>query len=451
MARPLVVHPGPPLGGESRPPGDKSITHRAYLLGLLAGGETLVRHPNVGEDCEATLRCVQALGAKVEVGPGVVRLVGTDGRLRSPDTTLDCGNSGTTLRLLAGVLASQPFEATLTGDDSLRHRPVDRVIAPLRRMGATLSARQDDRLPPLVVRGGSLEPCPAEFFVRPTPSAQVASAVLIAGLQATGRTTVRTVAGARDHTVHLLRQFGAPVEYPEPRAGAETRSITVTGPVRLRGCEVQVPGDFSAAAFFLAAAAISPGVRIRCTGVNLNPTRVGFLSVLESMGSCVDVEPTEDVRSGEPRGTVTLTGPALLQPADIGPDRVPGLVDEIPAWAVVASAARGVSRLRGAAELRVKECDRLSVLAEGLRVLGVQVEEYPDGLDIHGGPVGGGLVRAYGDHRIAMAFAVLGTRASGPVTVDDASCIATSYPGFVDDLRSLGGMVEEPLAGGGTR
>lgn len=451
MAHPLVVSSGPLLGGELRPPGDKSITHRAYILGLLAVGETVVCHPNAGEDCEATLRCVQALGAQVEAGPGVVRLVGTGGRLRAPDGPLDCGNSGTTLRLLAGVLATQPFAATLTGDASLLRRPVDRVIAPLRAMGARLSASEDDRLPPLVVQGGPLKPCPGEFFVRPTPSAQVASAVLIAGLHATGRTTVRTVAGARDHTVHLLRQFGAPVDCPGPRTGDESRSITVTGPARLRGCEVQVPGDFSAAAFFLAAAAISPGVRIRCTGVNLNPTRLGFLSVLELTGSYVDFDPAGEVRSDEPRGTITVTGPAVLQPADIRPDQVPRLVDEIPAWAMVASVARGVSSLRGAAELRVKECDRLSVLAEGLRVLGVRVEEFRDGLDIHGGPVSGGTVRCHGDHRIAMAFAILGTRAASPVTVDDATCIATSYPGFVDDLRSLGGVVQETQAGGEAR
>jgi 3-phosphoshikimate 1-carboxyvinyltransferase len=428
-----------------RPPGDKSITHRAYILGLLAEGETVVHHPNMGEDCGATLRCVQALGAQVEVGPGVVRIAGTGGRLRAPDRPLDCGNSGTTLRLLSGVLAAQPFEATLTGDASLRGRPVDRVIAPLRRMGATMRASEGDRRPPLVVRGGRLDPCPEEVFRRdPTPSAQVASAVLIAGLHAAGRTTVHTAVGTRDHTVHLLRQFGASVEYPEPGAGAESRAITVTGPVRLLGCEVQVPGDFSAAAFFLAAAAIAPGARIRLTEVNANPTRTGFLTLLGRMGSQVDGELRDDPRSGETCGTITLTGPAVLRPVDIEPARVPSLVDEIPTWAVVASVASGVSRLRGAAELRVKESDRLSAIAEGLRALDVRVEEFPDGLDIQGGAVGGGRVRVRGDHRIAMAFAVLGTRASGPVTVDDATSIATSYPGFVDDLRALGGRVEEP-------
>jgi 3-phosphoshikimate 1-carboxyvinyltransferase len=450
--RPFVVHPGPPLRGELRPPGDKSITHRAYVLGLLAEGETVIHHPNAGEDCEATLRCVQALGAEVEAGPGVVRLVGTGGGLRAPDRILDCGNSGTTLRLLAGVLASQPFEATLSGDESLRRRPVDRVIAPLRAMGATLSASGDDRLPPLVVQGGPLKPCPEEFFLsRPTPSAQVASAVLIAGLHATGRTTVHIAAGVRDHTVHLLREFGVPVEYANPGTGAESGSIAVTGPARLRGCDVQVPGDFSAAAFFLAAAAISPGARIRCTAVNLNPTRTGFQRALAVMGSHVDLTVTDGLRSGEALGTITVTGPAALQPMDIEPASVPGLVDEIPVWAALASVARGVSRLRGAGEVRLKESDRLSVLAEGLRALGVRVEEFPDGLDIHGGPVAGGTVRSHGDHRVAMAFAVLGTRAAGPVTVDDVSCISTSYPGFVDDLRSLGGVLEELQAAGGAR
>jgi 3-phosphoshikimate 1-carboxyvinyltransferase len=447
MARPLVVHPGPPLGGTLRPPGDKSITHRAYLLGLLAEGETVVHRPNEGEDCRATLRCVEALGAEVAAGPGVVRIVGTGGRLREPDGVLDCGNSGTTLRLLAGVLATQPFEATLTGDASLRGRPVDRVIAPLRAMGAAMSASAGDRLPPLAVRGGDLKPCPGEFFVRPTPSAQVASAVLIAGLRATGRSAVRVVPGARDHTVHLLRQFGVPVEVSEPGAGAAFTSIAVTGPARLRGCQVQVPGDLSAAAFFLSAAAGSPGAQITCTGVDLNPTRLAFLEILARMGAQVDRTGPGDGRSGEPSGSITVTGAAALQPVDIGPDRVPGLLDEIPAWAMAASAARGASRLRGAAELRVKESDRLSVLAEGLGALGVRVEELPDGLDIHGGRVGGGTVQAHGDHRIAMAFAAAGTRAAGPVTVDDATCIATSYPGFVDDLRALGGVVEGSAAG----
>ena len=438
MAHPLVVQPGPPLGGKLHPPGDKSITHRAYILGLLAEGETLVHHPNVGEDCEATLRCVQALGAEVGIGSGIVRIAGTGGRLRAPDGPLDCGNSGTTLRLLAGVLASQPFEFTLSGDDSLRRRPVDRVISPLRAMGATLSGRDGDRLPPLIVRGGPLN---GTCFPHPTSSAQVASAILLAGAQARGATSIRTAAGVRDHTSRMLRRFGVPVEEQLQAGGA--RLVSVAGPAHLRGCSLRMPGDFSAAAFFLAAAAACPGARITVAGVGLNDSRIQLLDTLKQMGAGVDLGPIRIV-DGEPVGEVTVTGPEELRPSEITPQQVVRLVDEIPAWAVVASAARGTSRLRGAEELRLKESDRLHALAEGLRVLGLQVEELPDGLDLQGGPVGGGFLRACGDHRIAMAFALLGSRATGRVTVDDGSCIATSYPGFSEALRSLGGQVEAP-------
>jgi len=347
VARPLVVHHGPPLGGKSRPPGDKSITHRAYILGLLAEGETVIHHPNVGEDCEATLRCVEALGAQVEVGSGIVRLVGTGGRLRAPDGTLDCGNSGTTLRLLAGVLASQSFEATLSGDESLRRRPMDRVIEPLRAMGATLSGRDGDRLPPLVVRGGPLK---GMCFPHPTSSAQVAGAILLAGVQAHGPTAVRTSGGVRDHTSRMLRRFGVPVEEQLQPGGV--RLVSVAGPARLRGCSLRVPGDFSAAAFFLAAAAACPGARITISGVGLNDSRIQLLDTLKQMGAVVDLGPIA-IEDGEPVGEVTVTGPEELHPSDITPLQVVRLVDEIPAWAVVASAARGTSRLRGAEELRL--------------------------------------------------------------------------------------------------
>lgn len=440
MARPLIVHPGPPLGGTLRLPGDKSITHRAYLLGLLAEGETVVLHPNDGEDCKATLRCVRALGARVEARPGIVRISGTAGRPCAPEGVLDCGNSGTTLRVLAGVLAAQPFEATLSGDESLQQRPMERVIVPLRAMGATLSGREGDRLPPVVVRGGALK---GVRFPQTTSSAQVASALLLAGVQAGGPTFVRTSGGLRDHTARMLRRFGVPVDEELQPGGAML--VSVTGPAHLQGCSLRVPGDFSAAAFFLAAAAACPGARVTASGVGLNDSRIQLLDTLRQMGASVDLGPVA-IEDGEPVGEVSVTGPGELRPSDITPLQVVRLIDEIPAWAIVACAARGLSRLRGAEELRFKETDRLHALAEGLRVLGVQVEEFPDGLDIHGGPVGGGRVRAFGDHRIAMAFAVLGTRATGPVTVDDATGIATSYREFADDLRSLGGVIDEPPA-----
>ena len=432
---PLTVGPGPPLAGRVLPPGDKSITHRAYVLALLAEGDTVVRGPNPGEDCRATLRCVESLGARAQAGADTVRVSGTGGRLRQPDRLLDCGNSGTSLRLLAGVLAAQPFESTLTGDASLCRRPVGRVIEPLRRMGATLRAEDGDRHPPLVVRGGPLR---GLTLTEPTSSAQVASAILLAGLQARGSTTVLTSQGVRDHIAGLLEGFGVPVEVL--RTGGEPMRVSVEGPARLRGCSLSVPGDFSAAAFFFAAAAACPGARVTVAGVGLNRSRIELLGRLAGMGAGVEVVPA-GARGAEPVGDVTVTGARELRPDDVPPGNVIGLLDEIPAWAIAASAARGVSRVRGAAELRVKESDRLQALAGGLRGLGVQVEETPDGLDIHGGSVGGGTVHSRGDHRIAMAFALLGTRAAGPVTVDDATCIATSYPGFVDDLRSLGGRV----------
>jgi len=278
-------------------------------------------------------------------------------------------------------------------------------------------------------------------FPHATSSAQVATAILLAGVQASGPTSVRTSWGVRDHTSRMLRRFGVVVQEQLPPGG--TRLVGVAGPTRLHGCSVRVPGDFSAAACFLAAAAACPGARVTASRVGLNESRIQLLDTLRQMGAAVHLGPIA-IEDGEPVGEVTVTGPQELRPADITAWQVARLVDEIPAWAVVASAARGTSRLRGAEELRLKESDRLHALAEGMRTLGVHVEEFPDGLDIEGGPVGGGLVRALGDHRIAMAFAVLGTRASAPVTVDDASCVATSYPEFCVALRSLGGRAEEP-------
>jgi 3-phosphoshikimate 1-carboxyvinyltransferase len=436
--RPLVVHPGPPLAGSIRPPGDKSITHRALLCGLLADGTTFIEGANPGEDCLATRRCAEALGAVVEGPLETPQVRGAAGRLSAPAAPLDCGNSGTTLRLLAGVLAGQPFEAVLGGDASLSARPVDRVIEPLRRMGATLTAREGDRLPPLTVRGGPLR---GMTFTHPTASAQVSSAILFAGVQATGPTGVTTAAGVRDHTVRILPAFGVPVEQRERSCGP--LEIRVSGPCRLRGCRVRVPGDFSAAAFLLAAAAATPGSRVQVKGVGLNETRIRLLEVLQDMGASVEVSGVGRLGE-EPVGDVTVGGPAELSAGYIPADRAVALLDEVPAWAIAASAARGRSRLRGADELRVKESDRLGALAEGLGALGVRVEETSGGLDIVGGPVSGGTVDARGDHRIAMALALVGLRATGPVRVEDAGCVATSYPAFAEDVRSLGARVEEP-------
>ncbi len=435
----LTVHPGPPLAGRFEPPGDKSITHRAYLLGLLGEGETVVENANPGDDCERTLACAASLGAAVAREGGRVAIAGRGARLSEPDRVLDCGNSGTTLRLLAGALAPQPFLAVLCGDASLHRRPVGRVITPLRLMGAWLAARDGDRLPPLVVRGGALRPI---TYAAPVASAQIASCVLLAGLSAPGETAVELPGAARDHTERMLRAFGAEVTV-SPRAGSGPR-IAVRGPAPLRGTRVRVPGDFSAAAFGLAGAAARPGASVTACNDLLNPTRIAFLDVLERMGARVErTGLTED--AGEPRGDVTVTGPERLHGFDIPEEWVPRMIDEIPAWAIVACAARGRSRLRGAAELRLKESDRLRALAENLGSLGAVVTEREDGLDIEGGPLRGGTVAAGHDHRIAMAFAVLATLGREPIFIDDAASIATSYPAFAPTLEALGGRIEREL------
>lgn len=440
---PLTVHPGPVLSGTLRPPGDKSITHRVIILGVLAGGATRIENPNPGEDCASTLACLRAMGARVSTNAGgALSIEGGSGVLTEPEGILDCGNSGTSLRLLAGALASQRFLAVLTGDASLRRRPVDRVIEPLRRMGARLSARGGDRLPPLVVQGGALRPI---RYRLPVDSAQVATAILLAGLAAPGTTSVELRA-ARDHTERLLPAFGVPVVWGEPdQTGVVSRSIT--GPARPTGIHLRVPGDFSAAAFFLAAAAARPGSRVTAEGVSLNPTRTGLLQVLERMGARVERVPRGE-EAGEPVGDVTVIGPDVLVACDLPSAIVPSMVDEIPAWTIAAAAASGTSRVRGAGELRFKESDRLASLRDSLSTLGVLVEETPDGLAITGGAIRRGSVDAAGDHRIAMTLAVLATRAEGPVTIRGAETIPTSFPDFAATLAGLGGCLE-PAVGSG--
>jgi 3-phosphoshikimate 1-carboxyvinyltransferase len=432
----LTVHPGAPLSGTIRPPGDKSITHRAYLLGLVSEGVTVVENPNPGADCAATLACAARLGVACDGTNDGVEIRGRAGALVEPDGVLDCGNSGTTLRILAGVLAGQAFLSVLAGDESLNRRPVARVIEPLRRMGATLMARDGDRLPPLAIHGAKLKGIRYDL---PVASAQVASSVLFAALGAEGETEVTLPGPARDHTERMLRAFGVTVE-STARNGSGPR-LSLRGPQRPRGTRLRVPGDLSAAAFFLAVAAATPGATVTALGVSLNPTRSALLEALERMGARVERK-AQPAAGEEPVGDVTVTGPERLTAIDLPAEWVPRMIDEIPAWAMAAATARGRSRLAGAAELRVKESDRLALLAANLGALGITVREQKDGLEIEGGRVGGGTVKSDGDHRIAMAFATLGTRAAGPVTVDDASSIATSYPGFAAALTALQGLVE---------
>ena len=432
----LELRPGGPLAGEFQPPGDKSVTHRALLFGLLAPGLTRITNPNPGRDAEATLQCCEQLGARVVRDlDGSITVEGRDFTLAEPERVLDCGNSGTTLRLLAGILAAQPFVSVLQGDASLNRRPVARIMEPLQRMGASLWARGGDAYPPLAVRGGRLVGVDTPLRVA---SAQVASCVLLAGLFADGVTTVRLPGPARDHTERMLAAVGVRVDMTPTAAGG--RDVRLEGPARFVAHALRVPGDPSAAAFFLAAAAATPGSRITATGMSLNPTRTGLLDALELMGARVLRTATGEM-AGEPAGDVTVEGPERLVAVDVPEAWVPRMIDEVPAWAVAAARAAGVSRLRGAMELRVKESDRLESICANLGRVGITAHERNGGFDIEGGSPRGGHVDAQGDHRIAMAFAVLAHGARGGITIDGAEGIGTSDPGFVDTLAALGGHV----------
>jgi len=427
LVRPLVVASGRPLRGVLRVPGDKSISHRAAILGAIAHGTTRIWGFLRAEDCLSTLRCLGVLGVAMDDRGGALEIPG--GALREPEEILDVGNSGTTLRLLAGVLAGQRFHSVLTGDASIRRRPMDRIAEPLRRMGARISGRQGGRLAPLAISGGELS---GITYATPVASAQVKSALLLAGLFADGDTVVQEPRQSRDHTERMLGAFGAEVV----RSGLTVR---LRGPQALSGTEVRVPGDLSSAAFFLVAAALVPGSDLAVAGVGLNPTRTGVLDVLRMMGAAVEVRDLKE-ESGEPVGTVVVRGGGLLHGTVIGGDLIPRAIDELPVLAVAASLADGETVIRDAAELRVKESDRIEALARELGRLGAKVEAQPDGLAIVGTRrLRGGRVASGGDHRIAMALAVAGLCADGAVTVDDPACIETSFPGFAEVLRHATG------------
>jgi 3-phosphoshikimate 1-carboxyvinyltransferase len=420
------IAPRGALCGEVKVPGDKSITQRAILLGALAPGVTRIRGANTGEDARAALAMTRQLGARVtaSVRDGILIKGGT---LRESDRVLDARNSGTALRLATGLLSAQPFLSILTGDPSLRRRPVARVIEPLRVLGADLTARQGDRLPPIVVRGRPLQGAAVQTSV---PSAQVKSAVLLAGIQASGVTSVREPLPTRDHTERMLPRFGVPVE----RDGTAAR---VRGPASLQAAEIDVPGDFSAASFLLAAAAIVRGSDIVLKGVGVNPTRIAFLEHLAGLGSGLE-RGNERMVSGEPVSDLRIRA-GKLRGARILREAAPRLIDELPLVAVLAAFADGTTVVHGADELRVKESDRVATVTAGLRAIGVEVDEHPDGWTIHGraGRVRGGTVDAAGDHRIAMAFMVAGLAAREGVTVLGAESARVSDPGFLSRLRGL--------------
>ncbi len=413
-----------PLRGAIEVPGDKSISHRAILFGALATGETRVTGLLDAEDVHATRRAVARLGATVsQEGREVV--VTPAETLREPDDVIDCGNSGTSLRLLAGVLAGLPGLSVLTGDASLRRRPVRRVIEPLRRMGAELIARDGDRVPPLVIRGKPLTGVKHELQVA---SAQVKSAILLAGLRASGETSVREPERSRDHTERMLRGMGVPV-----RVDGLTVSVT---PSRPTGTRVDVPGDISSAAFFLCAAAGLPGSEVTVRNMGVNPTRTGLLDVLRAMGAEVTVAGEREV-AGEPRADVTVRA-SRLEATEIRGEIIPRLIDELPVLMVLATQARGRTVIRDARELRVKESDRLAAMGETLAAAGARLELFDDGCAIEGpARLGEVSVTTRLDHRIAMSMAVAQLFAGEPVHLDDVSCIATSFPSFFPLLDAL--------------
>lgn len=433
----VVVRPAPPLGGVIRVPGDKSISHRAAIVGAIAHGLSEIENYAPGRDCASTLSCLRDLGVRIDVGDGVVRVwgEGVEG-LAEPQVVLDAGNSGTTMRLLSGVLAACDFFAVLSGDESLRRRPMDRVAEPLRRMGARVEGRGGGRLAPLVIRGGRLRAITYETSV---PSAQLKSAILLAGLHADGITRVVEPVLSRDHTERMLRYFGAEIAIGEAAGRDDEGGVAVRGGIRLTGRRVIVPGDVSSASFWAAAAAMIPGSEIVMPDVGVNPTRIGFLEALRQMGAQISFD-NERECCGEPVADISVRS-GELRAITITPERIPALIDEVPLLAVVATQARGTTRILGAGELRVKESDRLAAIVTGLRRLGADVTEENDGLGIIGPtPLAGDtVIPSGGDHRIAMAMAVAGLAASpgSRTVITDAECAAISYPGFWSVLRAL--------------
>ena len=423
-----TVRPARRFGGVLRVPGDKSISHRALILGALAVGRTTIRGLAPGADCRSTIRCLSALGAGISGSPGpdatVWHVEGLGlGGLRPPPGPLDAGNSGTTARFLLGVLAGHPFSATIVGDESLSRRPMRRVAEPLTLMGARIATTAGCL--PATVTGGRLRAVTCEMAIA---SAQVKSAVLLAGLHADGVTVVVEPQQTRDHTERALSAFGAEVTVEPPR-------VSVRGGAALAAADLTVPGDLSSAAFWAAAAAGVPGASVTIEGVGLNPSRTSFLRMLGRMGARVDVR-IDDGQGFEPSGTVTVSH-AELGHADVRPHEVPGLIDELPALAALATHGGGLA-VTGAGELRVKESDRIAALVAGLRALGADAQEAADGFVITGGRrLPGGVAYAVGDHRLAMAFAIAALGADGPSLIRGAASVAVSYPGFFDTLERL--------------
>jgi 3-phosphoshikimate 1-carboxyvinyltransferase len=429
-----TIQPAKFLTGGVEPPGDKSISHRYAMLAALAEGTSELRHFSAAADCHSTLRCMSALGAEIRIENDVVRITGKGPRgLKESRRALDAGNSGTTMRLLAGILAGQEFTSKLTGDASLRKRPMKRVVGPLREMGADIRAR-DDNFAPLEIRGTRLR---AIDYKMPLASAQVKSAVLLAGLFAEGVTSVTEPARTRDHTELALEEFGAAIE--KNGRTIQVRGLTGTnGEGKLRARPLDVPGDLSSAVFFIAAASLLPESSIMIHNVGLNPTRTAILDVFAGMGASISMVSLKSSH-GEVVGDLAVKG-ARLKGGVIEGEQIPLVIDELPMLAALGPCTEEGIEIRDAAELRVKESDRIAALAENLRRMGAKVEERPDGLRVEGrraGRLRGAEIDPRGDHRIAMAFAVAGLAAEGATVIRDADCAAVSFPGFFKELERI--------------
>ncbi len=437
----LRASPVSALEGRIRVPGDKSVSHRALMLSALAIGETRISGLLEGEDVLATAAAMRAMGADVVKGDdGVWTVAGVGvGGLAEPASVIDMGNAGTGVRLLMGLVATHPVTCTFTGDASLSRRPMERVMGPLRRFGTRFTARDGGLLPITVAGAASPVPVRAEMTV---PSAQVKSAVLLAGLNTPGETCVVEKEATRDHTENMLRHFGAEVvTAPWPAGGVE---VTLTGQPILKATDIQVPADISSAAFPIVAALITPGSDVTVEAVGLNPLRAGLIETLKEMGADLTIE-NERVEGGEPVGDVRARA-GTLKGIDVPPERAPSMIDEYPVLAVCAAFAEGTTRMTGLAELRVKESDRLAAMVSGLTACGVSVRAGEDWMEVDGtseAPAGGATIAVDLDHRIAMSFLVLGCATGAPVAIDDAQAIATSFPGFAEVMNGLGARIEE--------
>lgn len=420
------------LRGETRVPGDKSISHRALLLGMLAPGENRVRGWLAAGDTLATLGAVRALG--IDVKREDDRLTFTGGALRQAAGSIDCVNAGTLMRLIAGILSGQPFESVLDGSEQLRKRPMRRITEPLRAMGADIE--DTDGKAPMTIRPAALRGMEHRLQVA---SAQIKSAILLAGLFAEGETTVIEPGPGRDHTERMLASMGAAVRVEGARVSITGRAHSLAP---LRALDLTIPGDPSSAAFLMVAASIVPGSDVRITGVGLNPTRTGLIDVLRRMGAVIEIE-DEAEQGGEPVGTIRVRGVDGLVGTEVGGEEVVRAIDELPILAVAATQAVGETVIRDAAELRVKEVDRIAMVAAELRKLGAEIEERPDGMIIGGGArLKGARVDSHGDHRLGMALAIAGLVAEGETRIEDAGCIDDSFPGFAEMLAGLGAELQ---------